>query len=90
MVAGDFLEMVSAVLGLMGALLLAVRSRWAPWAWVIWFGSNVGWVAFGWSHGHMGLVAQNLGFAITSGTGAWVWLVRPWWDRRLALLVEES
>lgn len=79
-----FLEVASAVLGLSGALLLATRSRWAGWAWVVWLASNAGWIAFGVAGGHWGLVAQNAGFAVTSGLGAWTWLVRPWLERELA------
>lgn len=77
-----FLELVSAVLGLTGAVLLALKSRWAGWAWVVWLVSNVGWVAFGAAGGHWFLVAQNLGFAITAVMGIWTWLLGPWMDGR--------
>jgi hypothetical protein len=77
-----FLEIVSAVLGLSGALLLAVRSRFAGWAFVLWLGSNTGWVVFGALAGHWGLVAQHAGFAITSALGVWTWLLRPAWLAR--------
>lgn len=71
------LEAGSAVLGLSGALLLATRCRWAPWAWVLWLCSNVGWIWFGLAGGHWWLVAQNLGFSITSALGVLNWLVWP-------------
>lgn len=77
-----FLELVSALLGLTGAVLLALKSRWAGWAWVVWLVSNVGWVAFGAAGGHWFLVAQNLGFSITSLMGVWTWLVKPFLTRR--------
>lgn len=70
-------EVASALLGVMGALLLATKSRWAPWAWVLWLASNAGWIAFGLAGGHWFLLAQNAVFAVTSAMGVWVWLVRP-------------
>lgn len=78
------LEVVSACFGLLGALLLALRSRWAGWAFVLWLGSNSGWMAFGVATGHWGLVAQHAGFALTSALGVWTWLLRPVWARRVA------
>lgn len=77
------LEMASAVLGLSGALLLATKCRWAGVAWVLWLASNVGWIAFGWDAGHWWLVAQQVGFSITSAMGVWVWLLGPWVHREV-------
>ncbi|MFV0679230.1 nicotinamide mononucleotide transporter [Ottowia sp.] len=77
MSALQYLEAASATLGVLGALLLATRHRWAPWAWVMWLASNAGWIAFGIATQHWGLVAQNSVFAATSGIGVWHWLIRP-------------
>ena len=65
-------------LGITGALLLALRSRWAGWAWVLWLASNLGWIAFGSFHGMWALVAQHAVFSITSAIGihTWLWLPR--------------
>lgn len=71
------LELASAVLGLAGSLLLATKSRWAGWAFVLWLGSNVGWMAFGVAGGHWWLAAQNAGFFVTSALGVLNWLVWP-------------
>lgn len=70
-------EFVSAALGLLGALLLATRSRYAGWAFVIWMGSNVGWIVFAAGQNHWFLVVQQTGFAITSAIGIWKWLIAP-------------
>lgn len=70
-------EISAAVLGVIGSLLLATKSRWAGWAFVVWLFSNAGWMAFGVLRGHWFLVAQNAVFAVTSCIGLWVWLVRP-------------
>ena len=68
-------EAVSAVFGLCGAFLLAVKSRWAGWAFVLWLFSNVGWMGFAWMGGHWFLLAQHLAFAATSLIGIYTWRV---------------
>lgn len=70
-------ELISAALGLLGALLLAMRSRYAGWAFVAWMVSNIGWIVFGTGHQHWYLVAQQVGFSITSAIGIWKWLIAP-------------
>lgn len=77
------MELLSAVLGLAGALLLATKCRWAGWAFVLWLGSNAGWIAFGVAGGHWWLVAQNAGFFVTSALGVLNWLVWPRVQREL-------
>lgn len=76
----QFVEFISAALGLLGALLLATRSRYAGWAFVAWMISNIGWIAFGAGYAHWFLVVQQVGFTITSGIGIWKWLVAPTLD----------
>lgn len=71
------LEMLSAALGLLGAILLASRSRWAGWAFVAWLISNIGWIAFGAGHQHWFFIAQQVGFTVTSVLGVWTWLIHP-------------
>ncbi len=70
-------EMLSAALGLLGAILLATRSRYAGLAFVAWFVSNIGWLIFGAGHDHWFFFAQQIGFTVTSVLGIWNWLVRP-------------
>lgn len=72
--AQALLELASGALGITGALLLATKSRWAGWAWVLWLASNVGWIAFGFFHGMWALVAQHAVFSITSVIGIRTWL----------------
>lgn len=71
------LELAAGGLGITGALLLATRSRWAGWAWVLWLASNFGWIAHGAAHGMWALVAQNAVFSITSAVGIFTWLIAP-------------
>ncbi len=77
MSAQALLEIASGALGITGALLLATRSRWAGWAWVLWLASNVGWIAFGFFHDTWALVAQHAVFSITSVIGIHKWLWVP-------------
>jgi len=80
----NVLEAGSATLGVAGAYLLAVKSPWAGWAFVLWLLSNLGWVAFGWLNAHWFLLAQHAAYAVTSATGIWIWLALPMVDRALA------
>ena len=71
------IEMLSAGLGLLGAFLLATKSRYAGLAFVAWFVSNLGWLIFGARNAHWFFFAQQIGFTITSGLGIWTWLIQP-------------
>ncbi len=73
----QLIEILSATLGLLGAALLASRSRWAGWAFVAWLISNIGWIVFGAGNQHWFLIAQQIGFTITSVLGIWTWLIHP-------------
>jgi hypothetical protein len=70
------LEIASAAFGIAGAWLLAIRARWAGWAFVLWLASNLGWMAYGATHGMWGLFAQHAAFSITSAIGIrnWLWV----------------
>lgn len=71
------LEILSALLGVTGTLLLALKSRYAGWAFVAYLISNIGWIVFGASHAHWALLAQHAVFSVTSLIGIWTWLIRP-------------
>lgn len=71
------IEILAAMAGLCGALLLALNGRRAAWGFALFAVSNVGWIAFATLQGHWALLAQQLGFMVTSLIGCWVWLVGP-------------
>lgn len=71
------IEMISATLGLVGALLLATKTRFAGWAFVAWLASNVGWIFFGAGNNHWFFLLQQLGFLVTSIMGIYTWLIAP-------------
>ena len=71
------IEMFSALLGLLGAVLMASRSRFMAWAFVVWLLSNAGWLLFGAGNSHWFFFAQQIGLTITSVLGTWTWLIRP-------------
>lgn len=70
-------EMLSAGLGLLGAILLATKSLYAGLAFVAWFVSNLGWLIFGAHNDHWFFFVQQIGFTVTSVLGIWNWLVNP-------------
>lgn len=71
------IEILSAGLGLLGAFLLATKSRYAGLAFVAWFVSNLGWLIFGAHNDHWFFFVQQIGFTVTSVLGIWNWLVNP-------------
>jgi hypothetical protein len=73
------IELLAALCGLAGSLVLALRGKYAAWGWALFVLSNVGWIAFAAGLGHWFLLAQQLGFLVTSAVGVWQWLLRPWW-----------
>lgn len=73
----DVLQWVGCATGLAGSALLAWRSRWSGWGFVVYLVSNACWVAFGLLTQAPGLIAMQIGFFVISGVGAWRWLVAP-------------
>lgn len=64
-------EWSGCVLGITGAMLVAVQSPQARWAFVLWLISNLSWTIYGWWHGNLALVLQQSAFCITSMLGIW-------------------
>jgi hypothetical protein len=71
------LEALAAVLGLAGATLLAIGTRWFAIGWLAFLASNFAGVAFAAGAGLHWLLAQQIGFTCTSLLGVWTWIVRP-------------
>lgn len=70
-------EIVAAMCGLLGTLLLATRGRRAGWGFVAFLASNAGWLVFSATHGHWFMFWQQIGFSISSLIGIGTWLVLP-------------
>ncbi|MDD2711400.1 MAG: hypothetical protein PHU77_00630 [Simplicispira sp.] len=70
-------EILSAALGLIGAILLATKSRYSGLAFVIWLVSNLGWLIFSAHNDHWFFFAQQVGLTVTSALGIWTWLIKP-------------
>lgn len=62
-------EAAGAACGLLGAFLLATRTRWAPAGWWAFLASNVALLAFSWRVGLPGLFVLQVGFTCTSVLG---------------------
>ena len=72
-----YIEISAALLGVVGTLLLAGRSRMAGWGFVAYLASNAGWLVFSWDRGLWALFLQQFVFTLCSLYGVWIWLVRP-------------
>jgi hypothetical protein len=71
------LEAVAAVLGLVGATLLAIGARWFAFGWLSFLASNFAGVAFAADAGLHWMLAQQIGFTCTSAFGVWTWVIKP-------------
>lgn len=79
-----FFEWAGCALGILGAVLVAVKSPHARWAWVLWLVSNLSWTAYGLGTGQASIALQQGAFSITSMIGLWHWVLRPYRERREA------
>jgi len=70
-------ELFASTCGLIGSLLLAMKGRIAPWGWVFFALSNIGWITFSYGYSHWFFLVQQIGFSITSAIGIWKWLIEP-------------
>ena len=68
------IEAFAALCGIVGTLLLAARGPHAGWGFVLFLGSNAGWLVFSWRR-HWYLFAQQVAFTGTSLFGIWRWLL---------------
>lgn len=71
------LEIVSAIFGIAGTVLLALNGPRAGWGFVAYLVSNAGWIAFAMAHNHWAMLGQQLAFTASSLLGIWLWLVKP-------------
>lgn len=53
------------------------RFRCVHWAWPLYLGSNVSWIAYALLTGQKLLLAQTLCFSVTSAVGIWEWIISP-------------
>lgn len=85
----EIVETIGAILGSIGALLLATNSRWSGWGFIAFLASNVAWLAFGREAGHWRFFAQQIVFTLTSLLGIWRWLIQPRLDAAVASLFKD-
>jgi len=80
MIGVPWIEIASAILGVLGTVMLAINGKRAGWGFVAYLASNVGWIVFAWMHSHWALLAQQVAFLASSLLGIWLWLFKPWLD----------
>lgn len=70
-------ELIGAVMGIAGALMLALKCRLSAWAWPIWLISNMAWIYYALAIHAYFLLSQQVVFTIINLYGAWHWLYKP-------------
>lgn len=71
------IEIIAALFGLIGTLLLATKSRFAGWGFLAFLFSNAGWLVFSWQNTHWWMFVQQVGFTLSSVVGFYIWVVAP-------------
>ncbi len=69
-----WVEWGGALTGLLGAALLAIKSDYSGYGFVLFLGSNVCWLYFGLRTRAWGLVTMQFGFTGTSLLGMYNWI----------------
>ena len=73
----EIFETIGAVLGVLGAGLLATNTRASGWGYALFLASNGALLAFGYLAEHWRFVAMQLVFTGTSLLGLWRWVIAP-------------
>eukprot|EP00456_Euglypha_rotunda_P088992 TRINITY_DN9163_c0_g1_i4.p1 TRINITY_DN9163_c0_g1~~TRINITY_DN9163_c0_g1_i4.p1 ORF type:complete len:147 (-),score=28.40 TRINITY_DN9163_c0_g1_i4:95-535(-) len=73
----EIFETIGAVLGVLGAALLATNTRLSGWGYALFLASNAALLAFGYLAEHWRFVAMQLVFTATSLLGLWRWVIAP-------------
>ena len=73
----ETLEWAGCITGLCGAGLVALKTRYSGWGFVLYLASNGAWIAFGLLSHAYGVVVMQVGFTVTSVIGVWNWLIAP-------------
>ena len=63
--------------GVLGAILLATKTKWSGYGFLLFLASSVFWMAYGVVTHTEGLITQQVVFTLTSLAGIWKWLVEP-------------
>lgn len=64
----------ACIISLFGSYLLAMKSDYAAYGWVVFLISNIAWISWGIHKRAWELVVNHLGFSVTSGLGVYHWL----------------
>lgn len=67
-------EILGTLTGVVGALMLAIKNRFSPWAWPVWMVSNIAWIVWALSAHAYGTLIQQLVFLVINCVGTWHWL----------------
>lgn len=70
------IEWSGSVLGIVGALLLALNIPQSRFGWIFFAASNVCWIYFGFATGTYSLAAMQIVFSCTSAIGIRNWIIR--------------
>jgi hypothetical protein len=74
---GDIIEILGAIFGMIGAVLMAFNNPYSKYGWVFFMGANVCWMTFSINKSMMFLFTQELVFLCINIFGLWRWVIKP-------------
>jgi hypothetical protein len=71
------LQWTGCTFGLLGSIVLAVRTKYSGYGFFLFLASNLVWMSFALATHAPGLFVMQLGFTVSSIVGAWEWVIAP-------------
>lgn len=78
MLSATFFEWTGTVAGILGAAMIASKSRVSPFGWIAFLISSSSLGVFAWLSGAYGLLTLESVFFVTNVVGLWRWLLSPY------------
>ena len=76
------LEWIGSLSGIAGALLLALNIKLSPWAYPLFFASNITLAVWAWMGNSNGMLLMQSVMAVISALGVYRWIIHPAYYRR--------
>lgn len=71
------LDTLGAITGVLGAVVMAIESKYSKYAFPLWIVSSVAWIAYALSTDQLPLLNQQIVYFVINVIGLWSWIIVP-------------